>query len=304
MKKDDIDLLDMAFSIDVRPELIDLFKRRNVSEIEIPINADNKNRLLENINGNLILCTEELPDKFHDCYFYNNGQFPYVFKEELQFILFKSETEKLFAFITEKHPVVGTRFTIVPGKPSYEDPNGESCLWKVHFCFKLLTDGTTVTPDGKGGFKIEEPMYEPKTYLMRWNPAISSFSEEDYTRFFEASETGIFRLNWSIFEWEEARPRDRFYMMRVGEKDPGIAFFGEITSNPYVEDDWAGTTKRRHYVDLICLDTVAPGEPSPLPLEKLQNAIPEFDWAKGHSGVLLPDEVANKLDELWQECFK
>jgi hypothetical protein len=304
MKKDEINLLDMAFSIEVKQETIDFLKKGLVSEIEVPIDADNKNKLLENIDGNLILCNEELPDKFYDCYFYNSGQFPYVFKEEQQFILFKSETEKLFAFITKKQPVVGTRFTMVPGKSSYEDPNGEYCLWKVHFYFKPLIDGVKVIPDGKGGLKLDEPTYEPKTYLMRWNPAISSFSEEEYARYFEASETGSFRLNWSIFEWEEARPGDKFYMMLVGQKNPGIAFFGEITSNPYVEDDWAGSTKRRHYVDLLCLETAAPGEPSPLPLERLQDAIPEYEWAKGHSGVLLPTEVADKLDELWQKCFK
>jgi len=36
-------------------------------------------------------------------------------------------------------------------------------------------------------------------------------------------------------------------------------------------------------------------------LEKLQEAIPEFEWTKGHSGVLLTEEVVTKLDEMCEE---
>ena len=44
-----------------------------------------------------------------------------------------------------------------------------------------------------------------------------------------------------------------------------------------------------------------PGEKPELTLEKLQSAIPEYDWAKGHSGALLPDDVADKFIELYNE---
>ena len=69
---------------------------------------------------------------------------------------------------------------------------------------------------------------------------------------------GMFRLNWSINEWEEARRGDIFYMMRVGDDKAGIVFNGQFISDPY------------------------PGE----------------DWAKGHSGVLLPAEIVDELVEL------
>jgi hypothetical protein len=36
-------------------------------------------------------------------------------------------------------------------------------------------------------------------------------------------------------------------------------------------------------------------------LEKLQEAIPEYDWSEGHSGALLPKEIAMEMDELWSE---
>ena len=36
-------------------------------------------------------------------------------------------------------------------------------------------------------------------------------------------------------------------------------------------------------------------------LEKLQAAIPDFDWSKGHSGELLSEEITAQLDDMWGE---
>lgn len=55
------------------------------------------------------------------------------------------------------------------------------------------------------------------------------------------------------------------------------------------------------YVDMICTNHTPIGERPHLTLDKLQHSIPEFDWAEGHSGVLLSEELADKLDELLME---
>ena len=112
---------------------------------------------------------------------------------------------------------------------------------------------------------------------------------------------GMFRMNWSINEWEEARRGDIFYMMRVGDDKAGIVFNGQFTSDPYPGDDWAGSTKRRMYVDMGCRNPVKPGEVPPVSLDKLKEAIPSVDWGKGHSGALLSSEVGEKLLELWSK---
>lgn len=138
----------------------------------------------------------------------------------------------------------------------------------------------------------------PNVYLMRWNPSISSFTEEDYKKCVEKLTYGLFQINWSIKEWEEARKGDFFFMLRSGDDKAGIVFQGQFLSDPYPEDDWAGTEKRRMYVDMICTDAIEPGKVPPLSLEKLQKAIPEINWTKGHSGELLSDEVVIKLNEM------
>ena len=166
--------------------------------------------------------------------------------------------------------------------PIVEEENGDSCIWKVTF-------------------EVLPMLEERKAYLMRWNPAISSFTEKDYEECVENIVHGMFRMNWSIREWEEARRGDFFYMLRVGDDKAGIVFSGQFISDPYPGDDWAGSTKRRMYADMICSNPVEPGIKPSLSLERLQREIPAFDWAKGHSGVLLSEDVSMNLDKLWKE---
>lgn len=108
-------------------------------------------------------------------------------------------------------------------------------------------------------------------------------------------------MNWSIREWEEARRGDYFYMMRVGDDKAGIVFNGQFISDPYPADDWAGSTKRRMYVDMVCTNPAEPKEVPLISLDKVRTAIPAVDWSEGHSGILLSNEVAEKLDNLWNE---
>ena len=49
-------------------------------------------------------------------------------------------------------------------------------------------------------------------------------------------------------------------MMRVGDDKAGIVFNGLFLSDPYPADDWAGSTKRRMYVDMVCINPVESGE--------------------------------------------
>mgnify|MGYP002627247982 FL=1 len=83
---------------------------------------------------------------------------------------------------------------------------------------------------------------EAKSYLMCWNPSISSFTEKDFEECVENMVHGMFRMNWSIREWEEARRGDLFFMMRTGDDKAGIVFTGQFISDPYPGEDWAGST--------------------------------------------------------------
>lgn len=277
----EIDINEVTVTLEVDDEVIGRVRTGEVTHITININDDNYQQILENIDGSLVLVTDELPDTFYGCYFYNGGEFPYAIKSTLDFVVLSGKEDHCLTQIIDIDTEPGTRFRFKGlGEPSVEDPDGDSCIWEVTF-------------------EVVPILEEAKTYLMRWNPSISSFTEKDFERCLENQVHGMFRMNWSIYDWQEARRGDQFYMMRTGDEKAGIVFNGQFISDPYPADDWAGSTKRRMYVDMVCMPPMEPEKIPLVTLEKLQEAIPEYDWSEGHSGALLPEEIAMEMDELW-----
>lgn len=141
--------------------------------------------------------------------------------------------------------------------------------------------------------------HEVRTFILRWNPDISSTKLEDLQHAARKFPDG-FGSDWSVYDWQHARKGDRFYMERVGDPDhTGIVFAGEFTSDPYADEDWRqGSHAARRYCDYSCYGFRKDMEPV-IPLSRLQEAIPEVEWTHGHSGELLNPETAWKLDQLW-----
>lgn len=272
---------DVAIAIEVDNGVIEKVKKGEITHILTDINENNQELILETLNGNLLLAVDELPETYHGCHYYNDGQFPYLIKRSLDFLVLNCDDSECLVRIIDVETTAGKRFNYQGiGKPIVEDEDGDSCVWEVAFEVIPLPE-------------------KPNIYLMRWNPAISSFTEKDYEECIENQVHGMFRMNWSICEWEEARRGDMFYMMREGDDRAGILFRGQFISDPYPADDWAGTTKRRMYVDMICGSPEVPSGKPRIPRGKLQETIPDIDWTEGHSGILLPDGVVEMPNELF-----
>ena len=285
MKSEDkeVNINEVAIALEVDSDVIDKVRSGEVTHIVLQINEQNQNMILESIDGNLVLVIDDMPTTYHGCYLYNGGVFPYAIKSSLSFLILNGGEDDCLARIISVDTEPGTRFSYQSAdKPIVEDPNGDSCIWEVDF-------------------EVVPMPAEPRHYLMRWNPSISSFKEKDYKECVGNMVHGMFRLDWSIYEWEEARRGDYFYMLRTGDYKAGIVFSGQFITDPYPADDWAGSTKRRMYVDLICIDPIDPRERPRISLEELKKEIPGFDWSKGHSGALLSEDVVKKLDELDDE---
>lgn len=281
-KNGEIDINDVSITLEVDSVLIANVRSGDVRYVGVELKEDNQHLILENGKGCLILNVEELPDMFYGCYMYNDGVFPYVIKKELEYIVLSDGKNECLTRIVDVHTEVGTRFNYQgAGKPIVEDPNGDSCVWEVYF-------------------EVVPVPSEPRHYLLRWNPAISSFKEKDYEKCVANMKFGMFYMNWSIYEWEEARRGDYFYMMRTGDDKAGIVFRGQFLSDPYPSEDWGGSTKRRMYVDVVCMKPEEPGKKPHVSLEELQKVIPSFDWTKGHSGTLLSEDVVTELNNLLQ----
>lgn len=133
-------------------------------------------------------------------------------------------------------------------------------------------------------------------FLMRWNPAISSYKLDVYHRNCKDFPDG-FCIDWSVWNYQKAHTEDYFVMMRVGEYKPGIVFYGVFVSDPYQDEDWAGTDKKRHYVLMDCFGFNHADDPI-ITNEELESHIPGVEWMHGPSGVVLGEQEAEKLIEL------
>lgn len=273
---------DVVLSVEVEEEVIDKVITGEIMKIVLNITDDNYEQILENKDGNLALIVDELPNTFHGCYFYNNGEFPYAIKNTLEFLLLYNGENHIIVKIIGISAEPGTRFRFQgPGEASIEDPEGDNCIWEIEF-------------------EVVPILAEPRHYLMRWNPSISSFKENDYMDCINNMVHGMFRINWSIYDWQEARRGDFFYMMRTGDDKAGIVFSGQFITDPYPSDDWAGSNKRRMYVDMICMNASEDSIPL-ISIEKLQESIPSIEWGKGHSGEILSDEATDIIAKLLGE---
>ena len=282
-EKKKFDLNEEAVIIDVEDEVIDKVLTGKITHIVVDINEDNYRQILENEDGNIAVVMEEFPDAIYGINYYNGGEFPYVINSDLDFLMLRGSKDVCLTQIIDVKAEPGPRFKYQgPGKPCKKDKNGDCCIWEVVL-------------------EVVPILENSRKYLMRWNPAISSFTEKDYEECMENLVHGMFRLKWSIYEWQEARRGDMFFMMRTGDDMPGIVFTGQFISDPYPSDDWAGTNRRRMYVDMFCLHPSKPGGKPQLSLEELQQVVPSFDWSEGHSGVLLSDEVMAQMAQFWQD---
>ena len=136
------------------------------------------------------------------------------------------------------------------------------------------------------------------TYILFWNPAISSYTQERFLSDFDI-ETCV--SNWSFFEHEELKPGDVFYMVRCGEGNSGIVMRGRIDSEAYGGEDWSQKGRRNiYYADIeaaVCINSWSDAEM--LTPEVLTSEIPDFNWFGGHSGRKLDNDKARRLDEIW-----
>lgn len=157
--------------------------------------------------------------------------------------------------------------------------------------------------------KIEikiEKMYPQKTVVLMWNPSISSYTmdrfEEDLRSL--ASGWGPDDFNWSVWDYENARDDDRFFMVKVGPGTNGIVMSGTFSSNPYKGEDWSGKRREVYYMDMLVEEMIHPERCPIITSEKLAAEIPDFNWTGGHSGEILSEEQADKLNMLWNDYLE
>ena len=140
---------------------------------------------------------------------------------------------------------------------------------------------------------------KPKTFILEWRPAISSYKMENFEDEFKHFDEAWF--NWSVWDWKDLQEDDEFYMIKCGEGVTGIVMHGYFCSEPYVDEDWSGKGREVHYADMEPDTMIHPDKCRLLTTEALEAAMPDFQWNGGHSGRVLPGAYAAKLKEMWNE---
>lgn len=146
--------------------------------------------------------------------------------------------------------------------------------------------------------------YARNTFILRWNPAISSYTMARLDSDMEDWAKGYWNeddFDWSIYEWQKAHRGDRFFMVRVGDGNTGIMAAGRFTSEPYKGEDWSGKGREVYYMQMEFEAVFHPERADIIGTEELERELPDIDWRKGHSGQMLNKESAERLELMWRD---
>lgn len=140
-----------------------------------------------------------------------------------------------------------------------------------------------------------------QTVIFKWNPAISSY---EFLRYLHniVSEDGS--MDWSVWDHEKIKKGDRFFMLKVGCGTCGIVSAGTIISDPVEDADWSGKGRTVYYCDYYAELMVNPETLPIIGTAQLQANIPDFDWTGGHSGIVLTDDQAEILNQMYKAYLK
>lgn len=143
-------------------------------------------------------------------------------------------------------------------------------------------------------------------HILFWNPDISSMTRDRMTdEMTDVMDWGG-TFNWSFWEYENVKPGDTCYLVRCSDAQGphGLMLRATIISEAYQDEDWSGKGRRTMYADWYPQEFIDSEYTSPLSPDKLESAMPGFNWRGGHSGRELPKEYEQVLENLWYEYLK
>ena len=135
------------------------------------------------------------------------------------------------------------------------------------------------------------------TFILRWNPAISSYKINSHLDIVSHVRKMQFpnNFNWSVREWENLKKGDTFILLQVGTDADGIAMIGRFISSPYEEESWRGDGSKVHYADMEIFDAFDLSEQKEFRTAEFEKDFPKIKWHGGHSGEELDEKTSKKL---------
>lgn len=142
------------------------------------------------------------------------------------------------------------------------------------------------------------------TYLLTWNPNRWSWDELE-TDIDILKQQGFVEDRWSCGLSKKLQLGDRFFLIRLGEVPRGLMGSGMVISDVFEAEHWdnakaaKGSTAR--FVN-VRFDVLLNPDTEPI-LDRLylldDPTLSVMHWDTQMSGVQIPDEVADRLEEVW-----
>ncbi|PZR11020.1 MAG: hypothetical protein DI539_20905 [Flavobacterium psychrophilum] len=139
-------------------------------------------------------------------------------------------------------------------------------------------------------------------FLFAWNPDKWAWPdlEQDVK---DLAETGIFVDAWSCSSHKAVREGDRAYLIKLGKEPKGIMGSGYISSEPFMGENHRGQPRMRILINFERL--LDPYHEEILSLDVLKSgALAAQHWSTQSSGIKIKPEVADELDQVWQDFLK
>lgn len=142
------------------------------------------------------------------------------------------------------------------------------------------------------------------TFILKWNPAISSYKMIDYLRELDMLLSGgDVDMDWSIWDHDKIKKGDTVYMLKVGHGATGIIMKGTVTTPAWQGGDWSGRGRVTYYANFDPTCMISPDCAPILDSASLSSAMPDFDWRGGHSGLMVSAEYEQCLNSMWDDLI-
>jgi len=139
-----------------------------------------------------------------------------------------------------------------------------------------------------------------RNFLLSWNPTQWPW---DYLHdsIAQVTQQGYSDDHWSCGNRRDIDVGDRFYLIRLGSDPRGIVASGFVTSTAYDDAHWdkqrAANGDTSIYVK-VRFDAIT-HQPI-IPIEELdQPPLNTFHWHTQSSGILIPNHIADAIEQLW-----
>ena len=146
------------------------------------------------------------------------------------------------------------------------------------------------------------------TWLFIWNPnyykwddPINGYAEMSR----DIEQTEIAYLKWSCGVTKSIQKGDRIFLIRLGVDPKGIVASGHAMTGVFEGTHWdqqKATEGKKVLQIYIGFDTVINPELTPkrmIPYSELKHVSSTYHWSPYASGTSIPEDIADKLEDLW-----